>query len=232
LTQVPEDETEGARFLLALYWEDALEITPLAIMSNLKEMAREIQRGRPRWVLATAMPLRDDFSLYIAGDAVKPSKVPGKRIDRWVRGRTLVTVPDPAPDNLQVPARPPTAGLQARYDRLAVVRDAWATVVASVIWFRLLNDRYELAAWVLSEPVRRVPLPFQAGSTAFVAADRPPRCFPTRMRPFREFQLFRTMSTCWDSQSAMCSAAFLRPSSPAAPKGPPIPGAGEGATGR
>jgi len=36
--------------------------------------------------------------------------------------------------------------LRVRYDRSAVIRDAWTTVAASVICFRMLNDEYQLAA--------------------------------------------------------------------------------------
>jgi transposase len=36
--------------------------------------------------------------------------------------------------------------LRVRYDRLAVVEDAWTTLAASVICFRLLHDDVPLAA--------------------------------------------------------------------------------------
>jgi transposase len=36
--------------------------------------------------------------------------------------------------------------LRVRYDRLAVIRDAWTTVAVSVICFRMLKDEYQLAA--------------------------------------------------------------------------------------
>jgi transposase len=36
--------------------------------------------------------------------------------------------------------------LRVRYDQLGVIRDAWTTVAASVICFRMLNDEYQLAA--------------------------------------------------------------------------------------
>jgi hypothetical protein len=73
----------------------------VAILSELKEMARELKRGRLRWVLSTAMPLRDDFQLFLDGDRVSPSKVTTKRIRSWVFGKHLIDVPNPAPDNLQ-----------------------------------------------------------------------------------------------------------------------------------
>ena len=36
--------------------------------------------------------------------------------------------------------------LRVRYDRSAVIRDAWTTVAASVICFRMLTDEYQLDA--------------------------------------------------------------------------------------
>jgi transposase len=36
--------------------------------------------------------------------------------------------------------------LRVRYDRLGVIQDAWASLAASVICFRMLNDEYQLAA--------------------------------------------------------------------------------------
>lgn len=73
----------------------------MAILSNLKEMSREIQRGKLGWVLGTAMPLRDDFELYLDGDLVKPSKLSGRKIHRWVLGKNAKVLPDPAADDLQ-----------------------------------------------------------------------------------------------------------------------------------
>jgi transposase len=36
--------------------------------------------------------------------------------------------------------------LRVRYDRLGVIQDAWASLAASVICFRMVNDEYQLAA--------------------------------------------------------------------------------------
>ena len=35
---------------------------------------------------------------------------------------------------------------RVRYDRSAVIEDAWTTVAATVICFRMLYDEYQLAA--------------------------------------------------------------------------------------
>jgi hypothetical protein len=87
---------------LKLFGKESEKTWTVAIMSGLKEMAREIQRGRLGWVLGTGMPLRDDFHLWMDGDPVSATKLKGKRIARWVLGKKLKALPKPAPDNLQV----------------------------------------------------------------------------------------------------------------------------------
>ncbi len=46
----------------------------LAIIEDLKQKARKITQNRLSWVLSTAMPLQDDFSLYLNGNLVISSK--------------------------------------------------------------------------------------------------------------------------------------------------------------
>jgi len=87
---------------LVLFGKGAEVTWTVAIMSHLKELARELQRGRLRWILATAMPIRPDFQLYLDGDGIPPSKLRGKKIANWVLGRTLKEISKPAPDDLQV----------------------------------------------------------------------------------------------------------------------------------
>lgn len=74
----------------------------VAIMSDLKDMASQIQRGRLRWILQTAMPLRDDFNLYLDGDKVPPAKLAAKKVGHWILGKDLKELPKPAPTNLEV----------------------------------------------------------------------------------------------------------------------------------
>jgi hypothetical protein len=85
-----------------LFGRGAAKTWTVAIMSNLKPMASEIQRGRLRWILQSAMPLRDDFALYLNGDKIVPSKLAGKRVGRWILGKDLKVLPKPAPQNLEV----------------------------------------------------------------------------------------------------------------------------------
>jgi len=86
---------------LKLFGKDSEKTWTVAIMSDLKDMSREIQRGRLHWVLSTAMPLRADFRLWFSGDPVSPSKLAGKKIERWVLGKNLKAVPKPADDAFQ-----------------------------------------------------------------------------------------------------------------------------------
>jgi hypothetical protein len=112
LRQLTEEEAQTAlaRWLgkdkpgykqLKLFGKGADETWTVAIMSGLKEMAREIQRGMLRWVLSTARPLRDDFRLWFDGDPVVPSKLAGDKIQLWVLGQQLKAVPKPADDEFQ-----------------------------------------------------------------------------------------------------------------------------------
>ena len=85
-----------------LFGKDAPENWTIAILSDLKDMATQLTLGRLKWVLATSMPIRDDFRLFLNGTQVQPEKEKGKRIETWVIGRDMVTLPGPAPsDELQ-----------------------------------------------------------------------------------------------------------------------------------
>ena len=87
---------------MRLFGSKAPKSWTVAVMSNLKDMAINIQRGRLRYVLSTAMPLRDDFKLYLNGDDVPPSKLKAKRIRKWELGKTLKKLPKPAPSETEL----------------------------------------------------------------------------------------------------------------------------------
>lgn len=61
----------------------------VAIMSNLKEAGQKIQPGRLKWILRTAMPLRDDFKLYLNGESLSSSKIDRSPIKKWVLGKDI-----------------------------------------------------------------------------------------------------------------------------------------------
>jgi Histidine kinase-, DNA gyrase B-, and HSP90-like ATPase len=72
----------------------------VAIMSSLKPMAGELRAGRLGWVLRTAMPLRDDFRLFLNGQPLLSSKTNQPILRRWVLGKDLTTLSKPAPEDL------------------------------------------------------------------------------------------------------------------------------------
>ena len=71
-----------------------------AILSDLKEKVHEIQRGVLEWVLRTALPLRDDFGIYLDGIRLEASKSGKGRLKKWVIGKDIKTIDKPAPKGL------------------------------------------------------------------------------------------------------------------------------------
>ena len=65
-------------------------------------MATEIKKGRLAWVLRTAMPLRDDFNIFLDGKKLISSKANAKRLKQWVIGKDLIELSRPAPADLEV----------------------------------------------------------------------------------------------------------------------------------
>jgi hypothetical protein len=86
---------------IKLFGKGAAKTWTVSIMSGLKDMAREIQKGRLSWVLRTAMPLRDDFKLFLDGEPMLPAKKNAKLLKKWVLGKDLKELPKPAPDDLE-----------------------------------------------------------------------------------------------------------------------------------
>ena len=85
---------------IVLFGKKAPKSWVVAVLSELKEMATEIQHGRLRWILQTAMPLRPDFHLYLNGEEIQPSKLTAAKVGHWVLGKNLKELPSPAPDDL------------------------------------------------------------------------------------------------------------------------------------
>jgi hypothetical protein len=82
---------------LTLFGDGAEETWTVAIISDLKPMATDLSPGRLRWVLSTAMPLRDDFQLYLGNEKVASSKVRGNRVGHWVLGKEIKQLAKPGP---------------------------------------------------------------------------------------------------------------------------------------
>lgn len=91
---------------LKLFGKGSSNSWTVAIMSDLKQMAKELSPGRLRWVLETAMPLGDDFLLFLNGERVTSVKEKAKKIGTWVLGRDIGTkdqpFPSPASDDFEV----------------------------------------------------------------------------------------------------------------------------------
>ena len=85
----------GGRKSLQLFGPDADDSWTVAIISDLKPMAEELSLGRLRWVLSTAMPLRDDFHLYLNEQLVPSSKDDAAHVGSWILAKNLVDVPKP-----------------------------------------------------------------------------------------------------------------------------------------
>jgi len=74
---------------LKLFGKGATKHWTVAIMSSLKkDMITNLRIGRLRWVLSTAMPLRDDFKLFVNGDEVESEKLKGA-CKKWVIGKDI-----------------------------------------------------------------------------------------------------------------------------------------------
>jgi Histidine kinase-, DNA gyrase B-, and HSP90-like ATPase len=84
-----------------LFGKGAAPSWTFAILSNLKDKVHEIRRGTLEWVLRTALPLRDDFAIYLDGVRLEPSKSGKGRIKKWVLGKDIVALSKPAPDDIE-----------------------------------------------------------------------------------------------------------------------------------
>jgi hypothetical protein len=73
-----------------------------AILSDLKPKVLQIERGKLVWVLRTALPLRDDFAIYLDGTKLEASKAGKGRLKRWVLGEDISELPKPAQDEVEV----------------------------------------------------------------------------------------------------------------------------------
>jgi Histidine kinase-, DNA gyrase B-, and HSP90-like ATPase len=99
-----KDWTEAAAFKacgLKLFGAGAPTLWTFAILSDLKDKVHEIRRGVLEWVLRTALPLRDDFSIYLDGTKLEPSKAGKGRLKKWILGKDIQELPKPAPDDIE-----------------------------------------------------------------------------------------------------------------------------------
>jgi histidine kinase/DNA gyrase B/HSP90-like ATPase len=99
-----KDWTGAAAFQkcgLKMFGTGAGKSWTFAILSDLKDKVHEIRRGRLEWLLRTALPLRDDFSISLDGATLESSKAGKGRLKRWILGKDIDTLPKPAPDEIE-----------------------------------------------------------------------------------------------------------------------------------
>lgn len=77
------DDDEAIR---SLFKDDASESWTAAVLSGLKTRGREIQPGRLRWILRTALPLGDDFTLHFNGERLQSTKADATPLWEFVIG--------------------------------------------------------------------------------------------------------------------------------------------------
>lgn len=102
--QALKDWTSAAAFRkcgLKLFGTGAAKSWTFAILSNLKDKVHQIRRGHLEWVLRTALPLRDDFSIHLDGAKLEASKAGKGRLKKWILGKDIDELPKPAPDEIE-----------------------------------------------------------------------------------------------------------------------------------
>jgi hypothetical protein len=82
---------------VVLFGNGASPTWTVAIMSDLKKKVHEIKPGVLEWVLRTALPLRDDFSIWYNGKRLAASKQAKGRIGKWILGKDITELSRPAP---------------------------------------------------------------------------------------------------------------------------------------
>jgi Histidine kinase-, DNA gyrase B-, and HSP90-like ATPase len=82
---------------MVLFGKGASATWTVAVMSDLKKKVHEIKPGVLEWVLRTALPLRDDFSIWYNGKKLAASKQSKGRIGKWVLGKDITELSRPAP---------------------------------------------------------------------------------------------------------------------------------------
>lgn len=96
--------TRGAAFTecgIKLFGAGSSKSWTFAILSDLKDKVYEIRPGRLEWVLRTALPLRDDFSIFLNGVKLEASKSGRGRLRKWILGKDIDKLPKPAPDEIE-----------------------------------------------------------------------------------------------------------------------------------
>lgn len=81
--------------------DDATTSWTVATMSGLKPMAEQVQLGRVRWLLSTALPKNPGFSVEVNGQLVKPSSDKVKPLRKWAVGVDARVEPKKLPNGVE-----------------------------------------------------------------------------------------------------------------------------------
>ncbi|MGH9949708.1 MAG: ATP-binding protein, partial [Pyrinomonadaceae bacterium] len=84
---------------IELFGKDSTDSWTVAIMSDLKKLGKEIQIGRLKWVLRTAMPQQSDFHLFLDGDPITAPEIQ-EPFEHLVIGKDVIQMPAPCPEGL------------------------------------------------------------------------------------------------------------------------------------
>jgi hypothetical protein len=85
---------------LLLFGKGGVEKWTCAILSSLKEKAHSLEIGRLKWILSTALPLRDDFKVFLGRKQIPPSKLNAEKINKWTLGKEITSLSKPAPKGI------------------------------------------------------------------------------------------------------------------------------------
>ena len=77
---------------MPLFGPNSPDSWTVTVMSDLKAKAGEIKEGKLRWVLRTALPMRPDFSIWLKGENLQPSKINKDLLKRWTIGKDLINL--------------------------------------------------------------------------------------------------------------------------------------------
>lgn len=109
-TQTPAFKAAG----MNLFGRRSPRSWTVAIMSSLKPKVQELRQGTLRWVLRTALPLRDDFSIILNGEKLVSSKEGKGLLKKWILGKDIVELPRPGPKGV-TPFENKNASLESEY---------------------------------------------------------------------------------------------------------------------
>lgn len=97
----PWTDTDAFKAMgMVLFGQDAPASWTMTIMSALKPKVHEILPGLLEWVLRTALPLRPDFSVWLNGNKLTPSKEGKGRLRKWILGKDIIQLPRPGPKDI------------------------------------------------------------------------------------------------------------------------------------